>query len=521
MANPTTTTVAQGLTGDLLVDVMTTGYKWNLTADRTIDWAVSNGLNGEYWFDPASVQQHAAFALDVISYYCNVKFAPLGTFSNPSAAHAAGSEITISLDGTFLQNPNIWAIGHFPSTQQNPLRYTGQAGDVFLNIRSDANTLDSYDPGSIGWALLLHELGHALGLKHPHDDGGTGHPTFAGAGIAELDQSWVTVMSYKDDYNWNQLAWHPATPMVADVLALQYLYGRNETTNAGDSLFNLTSTNLYLTVWDASGTDTVSAAQATSGWTIVLPDLQLSSLVPTKVGFAVPGAELSLSSPHTFEWLTGDIENATGSSYADMIDGSAGANTIYGGAGGDTITGGDGVNMLWGDDGDDQIDGGADFDRINGNQGSDIARGAGGNDWVSGGKDQDVIFGDDGDDIVNGNIGQDTCDGGVGADIVRGGQGADLLTGSSGDDWISGDRGDDTISGGAGADIFNSFGDAGVDRILDFSRAEGDRVQLAVGTSYVVAQSGADTVINMTGGGQVILVGIAQGSLGDGWLLVA
>lgn len=32
-------------------------------------------------------------------------------------------------------------------------------------------------------------------------------------------------MSYADDYGWNRVNWDPATPMLLDVLALQYLYG--------------------------------------------------------------------------------------------------------------------------------------------------------------------------------------------------------------------------------------------------------------------------------------------------------
>ena len=59
---------------------------------------------------------------------------------------------------------------------------------------------------------------------------------------------------------------------------------------------------------------------------------------------------------------------------------------------------------------------------------------------------------------------------------VRGGQQEDSLSGGCGDDFVSGDKGDDTMTGGAGAELFHSFGDAGIDRVLDFNLAEGDRV---------------------------------------------
>jgi Ca2+-binding RTX toxin-like protein len=136
-----------------------------------------------------------------------------------------------------------------------------------------------------------------------------------------------------------------------------------------------------------------------------------------------------------------------------------------------------------------------------------------------GGKDDDLLFGDDGADIVYGNLGNDTCDGGDGADLIRGGQGNDILTGGAGADWLSGDRGDDTITGGAGADTFHGSQDAGIDRVTDFNYAEGDRVVFDPGTTYTIAQAGADTVITMSPGNQMILVGVQLSSLPSGWIL--
>ena len=141
---------------------------------------------------------------------------------------------------------------------------------------------------------------------------------------------------------------------------------------------------------------------------------------------------------------------------------------------------------------------------------------------AGGGGDSDAsLVGSAGQNLVYGNLGNDTCDGGAGNDIVRGGQDNDSLTGGAGDDFVSGDKGDDTVSGGAGADIFHTFGDAGIDRVLDFSLAQGDRVQLDPGTQYTVSQVGADTVINMTGGGQMILVGVSMSTLTGSWIFGA
>ena len=56
----------------------------------------------------------------------------------------------------------------------------------------------------------------------------------------------------------------------------------------------------------------------------------------------------------------------------------------------------------------------------------------------------------------------------------------------------------------------------GLDRITDFSLADGDRVVMDPGTAYSVGQVGADTVITITGGNQMVLVGVQASSLTPG-----
>jgi serralysin len=235
--------------------------------------------------------------------------------------------------------------------------------------------------------------------------------------------------------------------------------------------------------------------------------------------------DLSITGPQDIvlgnvETLT-SIEGIQGSRFSDILKGAAGPNTIYGGLSGDQISDPGGTNYLRGEDGNDFIMGGTDFDDINGNMGNDTCVSGGGDDWVVGGKDNDSLVGSAGQNLVYGNLGADTCDGGDGADIVRGGQDSDLVSGGAGDDFVSGDKGDDTMTGGAGADAFHTFGDAGLDRVTDFHLSEGDRVQLDPGAQYTVSQVGADTVIDMTGGGQMILVGVQMTTLTPGWIFGA
>jgi serralysin len=66
--------------------------------------------------------------------------------------------------------------------------------------------------------------------------------------------------------------------------------------------------------------------------------------------------------------------------------------------------------------------------------------------------------------------------------------------------------------------VFHAFGDAGLDRVLDFDRSQGDHVLLDPGTAYTVSQQGADVVIAMDGGAQMVLVGVQMSSLTGDWI---
>jgi len=214
-------------------------------------------------------------------------------------------------------------------------------------------------------------------------------------------------------------------------------------------------------------------------------------------------------------------DTLAGSDVSDTMFGGRGDDIVFGFSANDSLSGEDGEDYLRGGDGADRLSGGAAFDDLNGNVGNDTVGGGLGDDWAVGGKDDDLLGGDEGDDIVYGNLGNDWCDGGPGADLIRGGQDNDVLLGQQGDDWMSGDRGNDTLTGGAGADIFHTFGDTGLDRVTDFNRAQGDRVMVDPGTVYSVSQSGADVVIGMGAGNQMVLAGVQMSSLTGDWIFGA
>ena len=113
-----------------------------------------------------------------------------------------------------------------------------KAGDVWF---SNDPSLDDVSKRSYGFATTIHEIGHALGLDHPHDD-----PEYPGDVPASRDADWLgySVMSYRSfegallsheggpGYTTDRF---PTTPMLNDIRAIQHIYGANTKFNAGNT----------------------------------------------------------------------------------------------------------------------------------------------------------------------------------------------------------------------------------------------------------------------------------------------
>lgn len=357
-----------GPTNDPIIDVLVDGYVWDLSQTNVIKWALADGVNGYVWQDRAAALETFAAALDAIEQYIDVSFVYLDDFDSPIAAGQAGADIVYTLDNAATGDGTL-AYAYYPGPEPFTSfeQYPTEGGDVFMNFSAPIIATSSFEPGSDGFLTIIHELGHAMGLKHPFDSS-PGRPT-----LDQLDQTlvrdldWFTIMSYSDQYDRELERWDPATPMVLDVLGLQYLYGVNASTNAGDTNLRLTSEDYYFTIWDASGVDRADASGQSEGWTIFLPDFAATPLVDTLSGFALPSDQfngtLVESAPTELIWLMGDIENATGSRFDDWINGNRFDNDLRGGSGHD---------LLEGYQGDDVIDGngGLDLAYFQGNQSS-------------------------------------------------------------------------------------------------------------------------------------------------------
>src|SRR5262249_24909978 len=155
--------------------------------------------------------------------------------------------------------------------------------------------------GSFGFITIIHELGHGLGLAHPHDGGTEDGQLFPGVtrdrgsdtGNFGLNQGIWTTMTYSD--GWDDVPpvsdayGYQGTAMAFDIAALQYLYGANMTYNSGDQLYALPTANgagtFWSCIWDAGGVDEISGAAGTGNCTINLNAASLQAGDPHAGGY--------------------------------------------------------------------------------------------------------------------------------------------------------------------------------------------------------------------------------------------
>ena len=495
MATPTSpgVVVSYGLSGQNRIDSLLWGTKWGTGG-------AGSGVGLTYSFGTAA------------SFYSSTYYAgePGTGFGALTAAQKAATYSALALwaevaDITFTEvtdsasvagdlryarsdapAPTAWAYLPGPYTE---------AGDVWIGPNSG---YVNPTPGSYGFAVFLHETGHAIGLTHPHTPSGIG--TVADI---ETDTTAYSVMSYRSyagaPLNGYTQSFFPTTPMLHDIAAIQYVYGANTETRSGDTVYSWAPGQQILeTIWDGGGTDTIDWSNQTGGAVIDLNEGAWSRLGPAYwTGVAYESDTLAIA-------YDVEIENAVGGSGNDRIIGNALDNVLRGGSGNDTLEGHAGNDWLIGGGGSDTLDGGdgtsgndtlegnRGFDTLYGGLGEDELYGGVGNDWLYGGFDDDTLYGGDDNDSLFGAEGADALHGDEGVDSLFGSLGNDRMYGGAGNDLLRGGVGDDTLDGGSGrdtaefvgnrddytielsgealivTDLSPSFNDEGIDRLKGF-----------------------------------------------------
>jgi serralysin len=238
------------------------------------------------------------------------------------------------------------AFAEFPGST----RSGSQDGDLWLNTDSVAQW--RLPAGSYSAFVVLHELGHAMGLDHPGDYNADPNLDITYADYAQFrqDSGQYSVMSYFDATETEPDApdIYAQTLMMYDILALQQLYGVNEGARSGNSVYGFHSSvgGVYnfarnaaplLCIWDGAGVDKLDV----SGFGMA-QRIDLNAGAFSDIGGFRQNVSIALNCL---------IENATGGGGADLLTGNALANRLIGLDGDDTLIGNAGNDRLTGNGG--------------------------------------------------------------------------------------------------------------------------------------------------------------------------
>ena len=299
--------------------------------------------------------------------------------------------------------------------------------------RPDDDPSDEKGAGYYGLHNALHELGHGLGLDHPHE-GDNGSKIISDEkvkGDAAYDNERYTIMSYETgglNISAGGSYGHAVTPMALDIFALQNMYGAKSSfegnntyklTDAGTAALDTDGSDgtisigrAFYAIWDTGGTDEITYAGSNRAVlnlnnasmslerderTEVLVDLvgrsnQFKAL-PDKIKYNLTDPEYNAAGNFSSVFdSAGDVQLGGFSIASDAHDSGAKIENASGGDGDDILVGNEISNTLKGNAGNDLLLGSAGADNLEGGEGNDELGGGEGNDALKGGPGDDTAL---------------------------------------------------------------------------------------------------------------------------------
>jgi Ca2+-binding RTX toxin-like protein len=362
------------------------------------------------------------------------------------------------------------------------------AGDIWLTPTGRLPTPSPID-ANFGYHVAVHEIGHAMGLRHPAQTmTSPGFPVLTGD---EDSQSFTIMSPYAPVGAANDRVVYEF--QLYDIAALQRLYGPNTTFRALSDSYGWSDfvqaipagsgmQGRYFSIWDASGTDIIDAKGdvasshlADSAYIDLRPGYFSSLGMNTDVTF-VDSRITNVGVQNVSIAFGAYIENARGTVNADALVGNNFTNSLDGDAGDDLIFGSGAAiasaNTHAAELGLAANTGLTDADA--GDYRTVTQSGIGTEPVPDDAISTDVLTGGEGNDIIVAGAGNSTMSGGDGDDKLMGGLGADTLDGGGGTDTLWGMEGTDTVTYATStARITISFNGAGQDTSLTVADGSG------------------------------------------------